>query len=277
MRSGPEMFKPAQSARGALIRAGVAGLLLVVLLFVVLSGGEQEQAEMPVPPVVEAPQPVQRPGLAEPIPVEPVPADTAIAVPEAGNETFAEPAPDQAVAQPEPASPPPSDEQPITPPPTKSAPAPKPAPAPAAKKPAAASPPASASHMLQLADFGPLPVAKGQLHAAVPLGYAGRIMHRVLIGPFATRDAARSAIESGAKGLLVQANGSWWVQAGVFSDADNAERLRASLAGAGRQVAVHGRAELGPFANRGEAERALAEVRTASGEALKEAVIVSAR
>lgn len=275
MRSGPEMFKPAQSARGALIRAGVAGLLLVVLLFVVLSGGEQQQAEMPVPPVVEAPQPVQRPGLAEPIPVEPAPADTAIAVPEAGNETFAEPVPDQVVAQPEAAPPPP--EQPIAPPPTKSAPAPKPAPAPAAKKSAAASPPASASHMLQLGDFGPLPVAKGHLHAAAPLGYAGRIMHRVLIGPFATRDAARGAIASGAKGLMVQADGSWWVQAGVFSDADNAERLRASLAGAGRQVVVHGRAELGPFASRGEAERALAEVRTASGEALKEAVIVSVR
>lgn len=275
MRSGPEMFKPAQSARGALIRAGVAGLLLVVLLFVVLSGGEQQPAEMPVPPVVEAPQPVQRPGLAEPIPVEPAPADTAIAVPEAGNETFAEPAPDPVVAQPEAAPPPP--EQPIAPPPTKSAPAPKPAPAPAAKKPAAASPPASASHMLQLGDFGPLPVAKGQLHAAAPLGYAGRIMHRVLIGPFATRDAARGAIASGAKGLLVQADGSWWVQAGVFSDADNAERLRASLAGSGGQVVVHGRAELGPFASRGEAERALAEVRTASGEALKEAVIVSVR
>src|SRR5690606_16423951 len=130
---------------------------------------------------------------------------------------------------------------------------------------------------VQLADFGPLPAARNLLDAAVGAGHPGRILHRVLVGPFASREAARKAVEAGTRGIVVDSGGSWWVQAGVFSDAENADRQRATLSMEGRQVVVHGRAEIGPFASRAAAEKALSELRAALGKPLREAAIVATR
>lgn len=274
MRPDPEAV--AGNPRAALLRAGIAALLMIVLLFFVLgSEPEQEAAAPPPAPEAVAPEPevidpppslllsqpeAPGPGAIIPPPVEihtpqVAPAqDVAAVAPSAVPESAPESAPATAPAPVQPATP-------------------APQPAPAAAAPASGAKP----HFVQLADFGPLPAAKNLLDAAATAGHPGRLMHRVLVGPFASRDAARKVVEGGTKGIVVDSGGSWWVQAGVFSDAENADRQRATLSLAGRQVVVHGRAEVGPFPSRTAAEKALVGMREAFGKPLRDAAIVAVR
>lgn len=278
MRPDPEVV--AGSPRAALLRAGIAALVMIVLLFFVLGTEPEQEAAAPSPaPEATAPEPEPEvidppsslllsqpaapgPGAIIPPPIqmhtpEVAPAQGVAAVaPSAVPESAPESAPEPAPAPVQPAKP-----------------APQPAPGVAAPAPASGAKP----HFIQLADFGPLPAAKNLLDAAATAGHPGRLMHRVLVGPFASRDAARKAVEGGTKGIVVQSSGSWWVQAGVFSDAENADRQRATLSLAGQQVVVHGRADIGPFPSRAAAEKALTGMRESFGKPLRDAAIVTAR
>ena len=272
MRPVPEVVSG--SPRGALLRAAIAALLMIVLLFFVLGSEPEQEAAAPLPaPEAAAPEPevidpppslllsqpeAPGPGAIIPPPIEMhtpqvAPAQDLAAV---ALSAVPESAPEAAPAPVQPATP-------------------APQPAPAAAAPAVAS--GAKPHFVQLADFGPLPAAKNLLDAAATAGHPGRLMHRVLVGPFASRDAARKTVEAGTKGIVVESSGSWWVQAGVFSDAENADRQRATLSLAGKQVVVHGRADIGPFPSREAAGKALTGMRESFGKPLRDAAIVVAR
>jgi len=257
MRRAPEFPPQDGTVRGALLRAGVAAVLIAVLLAYVLDGAETAgPPPAPPAPVVEIPPPPPAP--AEPPPPVLLPEPVPAAVPDA--------APEAEVPE---ASAPPEAEVPPPPPPT-------PAPAPSAESAPPARPaPAATAYRVRLSGFGPMPAARNLLDAAATAGHSGRLLHRVLIGPFASRDAARKAADAG--GLAVEADGRWWIQAGVYSDAENADRQRAALALAGRQVVVHGLPEIGPFPSRAAADKALAEVRGALGRPLADASVIAGR
>ncbi|MDX5445508.1 MAG: SPOR domain-containing protein [Zoogloeaceae bacterium] len=265
MRIGPDRSAGADTPRAALLRAAVAAVLMVGLLAFMLA--TDETADAPASP---PPQPVQpEPAIVPSPPPPPVrtEAETQQAEPMPPSEPVA--------SEPQVIAPPPAPVV-IDPPPAPPAPAPK-SPSPPSPRPAVAAPSSGLSHMVVLDDFGPLPAAQNLLGGAATAGYAGRMLQRVQVGPFASREAARKAVESGTRGIVIESGGSWWIQAGVFSDADNAERQRAALARSGRQVVVYGRAEIGPFTSRSAADSALAEVRGALGRPLRQASVVEVR
>lgn len=267
MRIGPDRSPEADTPRAALLRAGVGAVLMVGLLAFMLATEETADAPASPPPPPVQPEPAIVPSPPPP-PVR-AEAETQQAEPVPPSETVASeplviaPPPAPVVIDPAPAPAPP-------------APAPQ-SPSPPPPKPAVAAPSSGLSHMVVLDDFGPLPAAQNLLDGAATAGYAGRMLQRVQVGPFASREAARKAVESGARGIVIESGGSWWIQAGVFSDADNAERQRAALARSGRQVVVYGRAEIGPFTSRSAADSALAEVRGALGRPLRQASVVEVR
>lgn len=265
MPRAPELAPESGTVRGALLRAALAAALIVILLFYVT--GEEQMAEAPLapsPPVAELqppPEPVEPPPLPMLLP-EPPQAEEPTPPPVVAAEPAPEPAPQvEARAAPE-ASPP---EAEVAAPPAAVA---KPRPEPA---------PATTPHMVRLSGFGPLPAARNLLDAAATAGQPGRILHRVLIGPFASRDAARKAVSADQSGIVTEDGGRWWIQAGVYSDAENADRQRAALSLAGKQVVVHGMAEIGPFASRAAADKALAELRAALGQPLPDANVIAGR
>lgn len=260
MPRAPELTPEAGTVRGALLRAALAAVLIVILLFYVT--GEEPQTEVPLalpPPVAELqppPEPVEPPALPMLLP-EPPQAEEPPPPPIVEVEPAPESAPQvetQAAPEAEIAAPP--------------APVAKPRPEPS---------PATTPHMVRLAGFGPLPAARNLLDAAATAGQPGRILHRVLVGPFASRDAARQAVSAGQKGIVTEDGGRWWIQAGVYSDAENADRQRAALSLAGKQVVVHGMAEIGPFSSRAAADKALAELRAALGQPLPDANVIAGR
>lgn len=257
------------TVRGALLRAGIATALMLVLLVFVLTSGEPEPPPPPPPPVAEPPPSL----LLEPppLPSEPEPAVT-------GVEAEA-PAADAVPAEAEATVGVLSAPQIPVPPPAPAPVAPPPAPAvpPKAAAPAAVPAPTASAYMVLLGDFSPMPAARNLFDSAVTAGQPARMLHRVLVGPFASRDAARKAVSGDLKGIVVESGGNWWVQAGVFSDAENADRQRAALSISGRQVVVHGRAETGPYASRVLADQALAELRKALGKPLQHASVVATR
>jgi cell division septation protein DedD len=267
MRIGPDRSSDTDTPRAALLRAAVAAALMAGLLAFMLA--TEETADAPALPPPPSVQPEQAIVLSPPLPpawteaatqqAEPVPPSRA----EASEPRVIAPPPAPVFIDPSPA-------------PAPLAPVPK-SPSPPPPRPAVAAPTSGLSHMVVLDDFGPLPAAQNLLGGAVTAGYAGRMLQRVQVGPFASRDAARKAVESGVRGILIESGGSWWIQAGVFSDADNAERQRAALARAGRQVVVYGRAEIGPFTSRSAADSALAELRSALGRPLRQASVLEVR
>lgn len=272
MRPDPEVV--AGNPRAALLRAGIAALVMIVLLFFVLGSEPEQEAAAPLPaPEVAAPEPE----AIEPPPsllLSPSAAPQGESVAPLPIEVHTpEVAPAQEAAAVAPSSVAESAPAPVPAPVQPAKPAPPPAPGAVAPAPASGAKP----HFVQLVDFGPLPAAKNLFDAAATAGHPGRLMHRVLVGPFASRDAARKAVEGGTKGIAVHSSGSWWVQAGVFSDADNADRQRATLSLAGHQVVVHGRADIGPFPSRAAAEKALTGMRESFGKPLPDAAIVAAR
>lgn len=256
------------TVRGALLRAGIAAALMLALLVFVLTSGEAEPPPPPPPPVAE-PAPPSLLLEPPPLPGEPEPAVTGVeaeapaadAVPAEAEATVG------VLSAPQIPAPPPAP-APVAPPPATAAPPKTAAPAPA---------PTAATYMVHLADFSPMPAARNLFDSAVTAGQPARMLHRVLVGPFASRDAARKAVSGDLKGIVVESGGNWWVQAGVFSDADNADRQRAALSVSGRQVVVHGRAETGPYASRVLADQALAELRKALGKPLQDASVVATR
>lgn len=265
MPRAPELTPESGTVRGALLRAAVAAVLIVLLLFYVT--GEDRMAEAPPappPPLAELqpqPEPVEPPPLPMLLPEPPQAEEPTPPVVEA--EPAPEPAPQvEAQAAPEAAIPP--EAEVAAPPAPVSTPRPEPG-------------PASTPYMVRLSGFGPLPAARNLLDAAATAGQPGRILHRVLIGPFASRDAARKAVSAGQKGIVTEDGGRWWIQAGVYSDADNADRQRAALSLAGKQVVVHGMPEIGPFSSRAAADKALAELRAALGQPLPAANVVAGR
>lgn len=266
MPGAPELTPESGSVRGALLRAALAAVLIVLLLFYVT--GEEQVVEAPLappPPVAELPpppEPVEPPPLPMLLP-EPPQADAPAPPPAVEAEPVSEP---QAEAPPAPEAAAPPEAEVAAPPAPVAKPRPEPAPA-----------PASTPYMVRLSGFGPMPAARNLLDAAATAGQPGRILHRVLIGPFASRDAARQAVSAGQKGIVTEDGGRWWIQAGVYSDAENADRQRAALSLAGKQVVVHGMPEIGPFASRAAADKALAELRAALGQPLPDANVIAGR
>ena len=272
MRNAGDPFPGARSVQGALLRAAVAGVLIAVLLFFVGEGkeaGEEATSSSiatPAPATATAtPSLDLQPPLAErsELPVEPLglPPPESVPAPQAVQHAQAlveaeEPAPvvpelsaDATRKAEEPAPPPP---------------------------PGRVSAPAagSAPYLVRLAGFGSVASARNLLDAATIAGHPGRILHRVLVGPFASRAAAQQVLSGGTSGILVEDDGRWWVQSGVFSEGANAERQRVTLAGAGNQVVVQGLAEVGPFTSKTAADKALADLRAALGQPLRDADVV---
>ncbi|AUN93557.1 SPOR domain-containing protein [Pseudazoarcus pumilus] len=134
--------------------------------------------------------------------------------------------------------------------------------------------PAVDDHRVRLGGFMPISDARALQQASADAGYPARVLHRVLLGPFAARAEARSA-RSGTRGILIGGGDEWWVQLGVFADADNAEGLREKMSAEGRAAVVQGRVDLGPFAGRAAAEQVLVAVRSALGRPLEQARIVA--
>lgn len=288
--------------RALLQRAAiVAGILLIMLLGLLLTSGDE--ADTALPPDTAAPAPALAPlpklngQLPEPagaaMPATPVPAGAGV---------MAENAPAGGGALAGSASPPamPSASAPPvgapTPPPAHVAspakapggaegkeskavatPAVPPAASPAGVKAASAdvSRPESASaagaaaggSRIQLGDFGRVDRAVGLARTLAAEGMPATVQRRVVVGPYAGREAASAAAERlsarvSVKGVVVPArrSGQFLVQTGVFSEARNAEALRARLAEAKFKVVVQGRVVLGPYASRAAAEKALAKV-----------------
>ncbi|MBA4742758.1 MAG: SPOR domain-containing protein, partial [Azoarcus sp.] len=134
--------------------------------------------------------------------------------------------------------------------------------------------PAVNDHRVRLGGFMPISDARALQQASADAGYPARVLHRVLLGPFAARAEARSA-RSGTRGILIGGSDEWWVQLGVFADADNAEGLREKMSAEGRAAVVQGRVDLGPFAGRVAAEQVLVAVRSALGRPLEQARVVA--
>ena len=270
MRNVADPFPGAHSVQGALLRAAVAAVLIAVLLYFVGEGKETGEDA----PAVAAPSPAPAAATPSPGPLPP---------PVERTEVSAEP---PAVPPPEPI-PVPQAVQHAQDPVEAEKPAPEVAElgAAVARKDAELAPQApaarvtapaggSAPYLVRLAGFGSVASARNLLDAATIAGHPGRILHRVLIGPFASRDAAQQVLSGGTHGILVEDGGRWWVQSGVFSEGENAERQRVTLAGAGNQVVVQGLAEVGPFTSRTTADKALADLRAALGQPLGDAAIV---
>lgn len=170
------------------------------------------------------------------------------------------------------AEPPPAPMRPPGPAPKPAAkPAPKPAPQPAA----------APAFRLQLGGYMPRAAARELHEAARAAGYPTRMLHRVVVGPYATREAALSAQKqlSADKTILIRGAGDkeWWLQAGVFSDGRNAESLHAALAAGSAPVSVHARVLAGPYSDRAAAEQVLIALRTALERPLADAEIVAVR
>lgn len=310
MNLGAEYGLGADTTRGALLRAAVAGLALIGLLMLVTRDDETapthaaiapQASPSPVPAPLPAPpdspdmgdtpaEPVSAQGAPsseppradEAPPVEPVPAQASEAAAtedrpdsQASTATTAQARP-QAV-EPEPSGPtelaprPPAiavaDAPIVTVIPTDAAPGPDDPPPPPPV-------PAVDDHRVRLGGFMPISDARALQQASADAGYPARVLHRVLLGPFAARAEARSA-RSGTRGILIGGGDEWWVQLGVFADADNAEGLREKMSAEGRAAVVQGRVDLGPFAGRAAAEQVLVAVRSALGRPLEQARIVA--
>lgn len=138
-------------------------------------------------------------------------------------------------------------------------------------------PQAGGSYRIRLADFVALPAARELFDAAVAAGHAGRLLHRVLLGPFASSGAAHESIGGDVKGFVVEDHGGWWVQVGVFAEAANAERLRAKLSASGSSAVVQARPELGLYSSRVEADQVLAALRELLGLNLNDANVIAVR
>lgn len=282
--------------RALLQRAAiVAGILLIMLLGLLLTAEDDEGVPAPTDPATPAlaplprlngqlPEPAavatngaQSPSAADP--VAPL-AEQAGGDPAAATHTPASPAPSP------PTSPPAADSAQLVP-------APKP-PANAAARPGGAGEPSSAapsgspaglkgapadpvpadaagaaagSHRVQLGDFGRVDRAERLARTLAAEGMPAGLQRRVVVGPYVGRDAAAAAAERlsarvAVKGIVVPARsrGQFLVQAGVFSEARNAEALRARLIAAKFKVVVQARVVLGPYETRAGAEKALAKV-----------------
>lgn len=268
----------ANTPRGAVIRALLAAVLLAILLSFALRSEDAAEVASPAPLAGLTP-PAMVPGLVEPEPAsfpsaEPVTAEPV--VPPA-SEPAPLAAPASETATPAPASIAASNAPPVKPPePAKPA---KPA-SPVAAEPAAKASSVAANERfrLQLGDFQALGAANSLRDAATASGYPAEVLHRVVIGPFATRDAARKTAER-VKGYAVAGADAakWWVQLGVFGDFGNAERLRATHVAEGRKAVVQGRVELGPYAGRTVADQVLAALREALRKPFADAQIVEMR
>jgi cell division septation protein DedD len=139
--------------------------------------------------------------------------------------------------------------------------------------PASAVPPsASGRYQLQIGRFADVEAAARLRDELAGDGHAASVLTRVAVGPFAERRAAQDVLarlrrERALRGVLVAATagGGHLVQVGVFANRGNAERLRGELAGAGYPVVTDARVVVGPYAQRGDADAALAVLRGARG------------
>lgn len=120
---------------------------------------------------------------------------------------------------------------------------------------------------VHLGEFGPADRAVKLAAALVAEGLPASVQRRVVVGPYVGRAAATAAAErlkqrEAIEGIVVPArrSGQFLVQTGVYSEARNAQAMRARLAAAKFKVVVQGRVVLGPYANRDAAEKALAKV-----------------
>lgn len=311
MNLGAENGLGADTPRGALLRAAVAGLVLIALLIVATRDDEvapsQTAVAPQVPPRMPAPIPADPgPIAAEPDPPaepdsphEPVsargapsgeqPGVGALPSVDAVSGEATEPGAAAAEApadktpsrrpdvEPEPSGPTELAPRPsaiavadapiVTVIPTDAAPGPDDPPPPPPV-------PAVDDHRVRLGGFMPISDARALQQASADAGYPARVLHRVMLGPFAARAEARSAL-SGTRGILIGGGDEWWVQLGVFADADNAEGLREKMSAEGRPAVVQGRVDLGPFAGRVAAEQVLIAVREALGRSLEGARVVA--
>lgn len=133
-------------------------------------------------------------------------------------------------------------------------------------------PSASGRYQLQIGRFADPEAAERLRDELAGDGHAASVLTRVAVGPFAERRAAQDALarlrrERALRGVLVAATAGsgHLVQVGVFANRSNAERLRGELAAAGHPVVTDARVVVGPFAQRGEADAALAVLRDARG------------
>lgn len=133
-------------------------------------------------------------------------------------------------------------------------------------------PSASGRYQLQIGRFGDVEAAARLRDELAGDGHAASVLTRVAVGPFAERRAAQDVLarlrrERALRGVLVAATagGGHLVQLGVFANRGNAERLRGELAGAGYPVVTDARVVVGPYAQRGDADAALAVLRGARG------------
>lgn len=274
MKKFAELLPPVDSRRGALMRAALAGILLVVAILLVMSPtpSQDPAIDMPAPnslaetPLIPQPAPEPQPAL----PLE-LPVPQSAPEPEAAEEPAAEAAAEAPPAEPAPAEKP---AEAATPKPEK----------PAAAKPAPRAESASGRaprHELRLGDFVPLGTARELQSAASLAGQPVRVMHRVVVGPFASRDAALAAQKglAGTRTLPVPgaSNSEWWLQAGAFAEVANAEALSKTLSERSQQVAVQGRVQLGPYPDRAAAEQALSRMRTDLGQRFERAEIIQVR
>lgn len=309
MLNASMLLDPA-SSRGALVRAAIAAVVLLLVLAMMLRSGEDPIAEAPPQAVAEV--------MPPPLPIEPAPQSSAEVFPVVTPEPEAGPVP-EAKPEAKPMAPPaPAPVAKPAPPPPPLVLQPRPAPVTVAtdpvvrvippgsaalveaapspvpeRKPAASAVPAAqpapaatgagpnANHSLLLRDFGPLEAARTLRDAAETAGYPARVLHRVVLGPFPSRAEADAARKRNAKlsAIVIAGQGAteWWVQAGVFADGSNAEALRNSLAAGKDTVLVQARVTAGPYAGRPVAEQVLAALRSALGQPLAEAQVIPTR
>lgn len=307
MKSPADRLFSANSVAGALLRAALAGVALMLALLLLTATGPQAQEKQEEPLPQKAPAAKSEPAAISSLPSAPLPplasasaqleADTE-AGPAAETEKKTEAtapaedaagseAPAEAAAAPESeseskATPPRAEEASSAP----SAPAKSPAQKATPTQQAVPSVPAaqaavSARHEVQVDDFVALSTARAWQTVARENAQPVRLLHRVVLGPFANRSAALAA----QKGLpdtrtipvRTADGGQWWLQAGVFAEAANAESLRGRLAGRGQPAAIQARVLLGPYADRAAAEAGLSRLRAAAGQSFERAEIHAVR
>lgn len=305
MKSPADRLFSANSVSGALLRAALAGVALMLALLLLTATGPQaqEKREEPLPQKAPAAK-SEAAATASPLsaPLAPIESASAQLDAEAGpaaerekkteatapaEDATGSEAPAETVAAPESeseskATPPRAEEASSAPSAPAKSPAPKAAPAQQATPSAPAAQAAvSARHEVQVDDFVALSTARAWQTTARENAQPVRLLHRVVLGPFANRSAALAA----QKGLpdtrtipvRTADGGQWWLQAGVFAEAANAESLRGRLAGRGQPAAIQARVLLGPYADRAAAAVGLSRLRAAAGQSFERAEIHAVR
>jgi len=138
----------------------------------------------------------------------------------------------------------------------------------------AASPPAPANRIdapekryrVVVGDFLEPAAASKLCDQLMDEGYGLTMQHRVTAGPYATHAEAEKMVsklhrEQQTRGMIVNAAGTGFlVQLGVFSEPANAQGLLERLTKAGYPIQAHMRIMAGPFSDRQKAETAAAKL-----------------